>query len=97
MTPSEMSLDVIASQKNPTLHLKGLGLWCLTPLSTIFLFYRGSQFYWWRKQECPEKTIDLSQVTDRLLSHNVVSSTTRLSEIRTHNASGNTHDVLSYI
>ena len=28
--------------------------------------YRGSQFYWWRKPEYPEKTTDLPQVTDKL-------------------------------
>ena len=27
---------------------------------------------WWKKPEDPEKITDLSQVTDKLLSHNVV-------------------------
>ena len=27
--------------------------------------YRGGQLYWWRKSEDPEKTTDLSQVTDK--------------------------------
>jgi len=43
----------------------------LTSLSRIFQLYRGGQFYFWRKPEYPEKTTDLSQVTDRPYQENI--------------------------
>ena len=46
--------------------LKGVGLWCYTPLSTIFKLFRGGQFYWWMKVEYLEKNTDLPQVIDKL-------------------------------
>jgi hypothetical protein len=58
----------------------------ISAYTTYVELYRGGQFYWWRKLYDPEKTTDLSQVTDKTLLHNVVHLA--LIEIRIHNISG---------
>jgi len=45
-------------------------------LNNISAIYRGGQYYWWRKPEDLEKTMDLSQVTDKLYHISCIKNST---------------------
>ena len=68
-----------------------VGLWCVTPVSTIFQLYRDGHFYWQRKPEYQAKTTNLPELNDKLMDKMLYQVHLAMSGNRTHKISGDSY------
>ena len=64
---------------------------------SVTCVYRGGHYYWWRRLEYPEKTTDLSQVTDKLYHIMLYRVHLPINGVRNHNIRGDRHLLHRYV